>query len=150
MVVAKIIDNLYLGDKKCAKSLKFLDEHKIKTILNCTPEPNPKNKYNIEQVVIPIHDNPASWNNDLMYGYFPEAVKFIKKHIENEENVLVHCFAGIQRSATIVTAFLMYYDKLTLDEAITYLLNVKPDVFYGGRSVHFLEALKKWETHLFY
>ena len=39
--------------------------------------------------------------------HFDEAYEFIEHMRENNKNVLVHCHAGISRSATLVCAYLM-------------------------------------------
>ena len=146
MPTAEILEGLYLGDKRAANSADFIKKRKIKAILNCTPYPNPSKTLGKMEVLIPIHDNSQKQNNDFMYGFFPAAVKYIENHlIKQKQNVLVHCAAGIQRSATIVVAFLMYYFKISAKEAIKITLELKPDIFYEGTEIHFWRALKKWE-----
>nr|XP_045597645.1 dual specificity protein phosphatase MPK-4-like isoform X2 [Procambarus clarkii] len=55
-------------------------------------------------------------NEDLL-SHFEEAVKFIREGQE-KGNVLVHCFFGVSRSATLVTCFLMKKYKISVDEAL--------------------------------
>lgn len=50
--------------------------------------------------------------------YFHESVEFIKEVVNRGFNVLVHCMAGISRSAALVLAYLMKYEKLGLREAL--------------------------------
>ena len=38
--------------------------------------------------------------------YFESSFAFIDEHLESG-NVLIHCFAGVSRSATILAAYLM-------------------------------------------
>jgi hypothetical protein len=53
--------------------------------------------------------------------------------------------AGNQSSSAGVVAFLMKYNKWTLDESIKYVLTQKPNVFFFGSNVNFIKALKKYE-----
>ena len=57
--------------------------------------------------------------------YFDQASKFIRDHLETS-NVLVHCFAGISRSATIVIAFLIRYHNMRMIEALQHVKKRRP------------------------
>jgi hypothetical protein len=54
------------------------------------------------------------------------ALRFIKEGVDGGERVLVHCHAGISRSATIVLLFLMVYCGLGLDQALSRLWAARP------------------------
>lgn len=49
--------------------------------------------------------------------YFEDANYFIDNALKNNGKVLVHCLAGISRSATITIAYLMKVHQMTLEEA---------------------------------
>uniref|UniRef100_A0A0D9XNU1 protein-tyrosine-phosphatase n=1 Tax=Leersia perrieri TaxID=77586 RepID=A0A0D9XNU1_9ORYZ len=57
-------------------------------------------------------------------------------------NVLVHCFAGVSRSATIITAYLMRTEQKSLEEALVSLKEVNESVCPNDG---FLEQLKLFE-----
>jgi protein-tyrosine phosphatase len=50
-------------------------------------------------------------------------------HAEGGGAVLVHCYAGVSRSASCVIAFLMQECGLTFMEAMTYVRKKRPIVF---------------------
>lgn len=58
-----------------------------------------------------------TFNFDLS-RYFHQAADFIHNAIESGGKVLVHCHAGISRSATIVAAYLMIKRHMSAQEAI--------------------------------
>jgi protein-tyrosine phosphatase len=60
--------------------------------------------------------------------------------IMSEEPVLVHCFAGMQRSCTVVACYLMKYYYMTPYDAIMYIQSKRPVAFFGN--VNFLHAIK--------
>lgn len=53
-----------------------------------------------------------------LYPYFDEASDFMQDALDSGGKVLVHCRAGISRSATLVCAFLMLKKCLSVQEAI--------------------------------
>jgi protein-tyrosine phosphatase len=53
--------------------------------------------------IINILDSPAA----NIKVHFAPCIKWIKEAIDNGGCVLVHCFAGVSRSASVIIAYLM-------------------------------------------
>ena len=57
----------------------------------------------------------------------------ITSHIHKEllkgSKIFIHCFAGVQRSASVVVAYLSRYTGLSLDESIKCVLSKRPIIF---------------------
>lgn len=65
--------------------------------------------------MIKAHDQP-DYN---LSQHFEECLSFIHEVITvKKEKILVHCLAGQSRSATIVVAYLMKYQNLTVEQAL--------------------------------
>ncbi|KAH6899126.1 protein-tyrosine phosphatase-like protein [Coprinopsis sp. MPI-PUGE-AT-0042] len=64
---------------------------------------------------------------DILMHFLP-AIQFIRAELEKGRGVLVHCHAGVSRSASIVTAFLMYTQDLTPQEALKLVRKARPMV----------------------
>jgi protein-tyrosine phosphatase len=62
-----------------------------------------------------IADDPQS---DLKQ-FFDRGITFIERNLQRNEKVLVHCLAGISRSATIVAAYLIKKYKINADQALS-------------------------------
>nr|XP_046910695.1 dual specificity protein phosphatase 4-like isoform X2 [Dermatophagoides farinae] len=50
--------------------------------------------------------------------YFDESIEFIDDAMKNGGKILIHCLAGISRSATITIAYLMKQHSMTIEDAI--------------------------------
>lgn len=66
---------------------------------------------------IRIDDSPT----DDIYEHFSGVINFIEDEINKGYKVLIHCYAGISRSATITIAYLMYKWRMCFTEAFNYV-----------------------------
>lgn len=78
----------------------------------------------VSYLVVPAEDHPEF---DLRRFFVP-CVLFIRAAIAAGERVLVHCHAGVSRSATIVLLYLMLDRGQTLAGAFLHLRRVRPQV----------------------
>jgi protein-tyrosine phosphatase len=77
-----------------------------------------------------------------MEPYLDQAADYIDKHLRIT-NVLVHCMAGVSRSVTLVTAYLMKYRSMALQDALNYVRSRRPVVrfhTYSGKSKLWVHA----------
>ena len=61
-------------------------------------------------------------SNDMGVPEFDDlvsSVDFIHERLVNNEPVMVHCLAGLGRTGTILACYLIKYDKMSSDDAIT-------------------------------
>lgn len=70
--------------------------------------------------------NIADSSEQILSKFFDEAHQFIDEARRNKCNILVHCFAGISRSPTIVIAYLMRADSLKLQDAYNLVARCRP------------------------
>ena len=107
--IVEIIHHLYISNWYTSNNPEVLKKYNIKAII--TLETTPKTydilhfykKNNIDHLYIYIYDLP----NINISEHFDETYDFINKHISKNENVLVHCMAGVSRSATIILNYLL-------------------------------------------
>lgn len=99
----KMISRLYLGNDMVSQDLALLTENKITHILNLTTNvPNRFEHITYKKIIML---DIASQN---IRQYFDESFEFIDESLKDESNsVLVHCNAGVSRSASFVIAYLM-------------------------------------------
>ena len=77
--------------------------------------------------------------------YFDKAIKFIETGLKEGNAVLVHCAAGVSRSATIVISYLMATRKLNVVEALKFVKERRPKV---NPNTGFLKQLTDFEKKL--
>ncbi|NXQ76926.1 DS13B phosphatase, partial [Quiscalus mexicanus] len=120
--VDQVWPNIYVGDAWAARSKTTLQSLKITHILNAADGPysiNTGAKYytdlQIEYYGVEAFDDPAF---DLSI-FFYDAANFIRKALNSSGGkVFVHCAMGVSRSATLVLAFLMIHENMTLVDAL--------------------------------
>ncbi|NWZ63095.1 DS13B phosphatase, partial [Acrocephalus arundinaceus] len=114
--------NIFLGDAWAARSKTILQSLNITHILNAADglyNINTGANYyadlQIEYYGVEAFDDPSF---DISI-FFYDAANFICKAINSSGGrVLVHCAMGVSRSATLVLAFLMIHENMTLVDAL--------------------------------
>ena len=110
--IAKITDFLFLSSCTAVQPGP-LREHNITTIINATMELPDLSEEGIETLRIMVADHPGE---DLA-KYFDHSSDFIERKRCEGGRVLVHCMAGVSRSASLCIAYLMKYGQMTLRDA---------------------------------
>ena len=146
-IATLVLPSVWIGDENAAANKAFFVNHNVHAVLNCTPSlPNHFcSAGDVEYMRIPVHDTLARRDIKQLYDFFPVICEFIHKiTVLQKQVILVNCRLARQRSAASVAAYLIKYHKLTPHEAMSYLLQRKPDVFCFGKSVNFAAALNRW------
>lgn len=145
---SEIIPGLYIGNMYAAADSNFFRTHSIGAVLNATPDvPHyfATQQGDVEYMRINVNDSLKTEDFNKMFKYFPSGVSFIYKNLNLEgKNVLVNCHAGMQRSAAIVVAYLMFIYKMPLRKAIDFVISKRPIAFSFGKSINFMPALTKF------
>ncbi|KAJ2956765.1 hypothetical protein NQZ79_g7437 [Umbelopsis isabellina] len=138
-VAQQVIDGLWIGGFTAAESLHFLEKEGIRHILSLGHfKPHHTDK-GIDNKIIVILDAPQQ----NIVQYFDETFEYIHGILESGERVLVHCVAGVSRSATIITAYLMRLKQIRYKAALAMLKRVRPFV---SPNDGFLEQLRLYQT----
>jgi len=130
----KISTYLYLGN---IDSLK--DQEKFYLIVNCTKHIPIATKCK-ETIRISVDDHPTECNNMMTYIKSTHVLERIHHCRMNEKPVLIHCHAGMQRSAAVLACYLVHFYKMTPDEAIRFIKHKRPIAFYP--QANFMKAIQ--------
>jgi protein-tyrosine phosphatase len=143
----EVVPGLWLGSRYAALDPVYLKEKRIGAVFNCTKdipfEPVIRRQYRV-----PVDDNlqEAEIRNLELWSY--EVVyKLMAEHRRASAEggaVLVHCAAGMQRSAASVAMYLIATQQMTTDQAIAYIRSKRPIAFRP--SANFEKSIRGFEA----
>ena len=144
MSVTEILPNLWIGNKNIVNDSEFKRRYNIQCVINCTKTiPLYGSQYNYR---IPVDDDLSRYMNDVMLAYLPKVLDIMYNYLKMRKGVLVHCHAGMQRSACVVAAYIMKWGKLDLKMAVK-MIQTKRKICFTP-SINFKSTLKRWENKL--
>jgi len=138
----EIVPGIWLGNRKAALNDKWLKEKHIDIVFNATKDlpfsPTIKKQYRI-----PVDDNlqPEEIRNMTQWSH--EAVFKVLQEHNNGNCILIHCAAGMQRSAAIMAMYMIVRRGMSWQQAITYIQGIRPIAFRP--SANFKESLIEFD-----
>lgn len=140
----KILDNLYLGGVEATSDPQQLTSQGVRAICVCCREfeiPSKKFVPGIEYYRVDVEDQ----SREPLEEFFEEATDFIYQWTSQNMPVLVHCRAGVSRSASVVLAYMIRYANYTLHDAFIYLRAARPVV---TPNLGFMDKLVAYEEEI--
>lgn len=141
----QIVPHVWIGSAGDAADVDAARKRDIQFVINATKDvPDGLKRLGIPVMRIPIDDHFSE--GDALLKQLPEAVVAIDAVAGRGRGVLVHCYAGMQRSAAVVCAYLMYKYRYPKHEAMRRIQQKKPETFTPRPT--FGVALRKWQQTL--
>lgn len=139
-VSSEITPYLVLGSAG-VRTPRFLENNKITLVINAAHNFELTAKCSVNQIRIDSDDSP-----DYMLKKHFETVAL---HIHNEKEkggkVFIHCVAGISRAPSLVLAYLMRYENMSLADAYKLVHNkrifVRPNMGFWKQLIEYEEEL---------
>ncbi|CAD8141065.1 unnamed protein product [Paramecium octaurelia] len=136
------VGSLFLGNIDSANDISLLKKHRITAILSvCVSKIPYIVSSRMKQYEHYILDD---CENENIYRYFNPSFQFIEK-ARQTGNVLVHCMAGISRSASIIAAYLMKKHNITFKQALQQLQRKRWQIYPNDG---FVKQLLQYEKEL--
>jgi dual specificity phosphatase 12 len=88
---------------------------------------------------IAVCDEPS----ENMYMHFDKTFDCINRILKENQNIYIHCIAGVSRSVTIVAAYLMKHNQWSLGDALG-LIKSKRSI--ADPNIGFLEQLRLYQS----
>lgn len=139
----EIIPGVWISRWQPALNEKWLTEHGIKAVFNCTKQIQFHSSVPY-QYRVPVDDNlqPAEINN--MEAWAPEIAYKILREYKAGHPLVIHCHAGMQRSTTACAFFLMVLTGKPLIHVMRHIKVMRPVAFEP--SANFAVPLRSFET----
>ncbi|KAJ9113613.1 hypothetical protein QFC22_005921 [Naganishia vaughanmartiniae] len=138
----EIVEGLWIGDVVAARDERALNEAGITAVLTLLRQKLPPPPPGILSLPIPIDDTPDAdilchldgcvrWIADVLESEQAggEDADADAKGVQKKGAVLVHCQAGMSRSATVVAAYLMKTLNISPDDAVEMIREKRPVVY---------------------
>ena len=112
---------------------------------------------------IPVYDSLMEKDLELMTYYFSIVIPYLLQQYSKGKNILIHCYAGKQRSAIVIASFLKILTTLEYDiqelsnfssltdgeiyqfkQIIKYINKKRPQAFTYGYRINFEKSYKKF------
>lgn len=139
----EIIPNLHLGSMYAGWDVHYLQQNGFRSVLQVCPslKGTPRIPVNIERWVIPVDDVPQT---DL-FKFFSYTTHWIHHQLRSGRKTLVHCMAGVSRSATTLGAYLMARYKWSTAQTIAFMRQKR---WVVNPNPGFMKQLTMWEQYL--
>ena len=142
MSATEILPNLWIGNCIVAKNKFFFESNHIQVSINCTKD-TIDNGVSKKNLTLLVSDSLQAEDIIKMYKLLDSTCDYIYKQLMSNYGIMVFCYAGKQRSATVIVAYLIKYGNMSLQEAIHAVKSKRPSIFTPG--INFQEALVKFE-----
>jgi predicted protein tyrosine phosphatase len=136
--VTQITPHLFLTSYS-GMNQEDLSRNKVTWVINTTTEMPMFDKFKETSLRVPVEDD----RSEDIYPYLDHCADAIAELIKHKESVVVHCMAGVSRSAVIVLAYLIKYEKRSLRNAYNFVANKRPVIRPNST---FFAALVKFEN----
>jgi rhodanese-related sulfurtransferase len=120
-------DRIWIGGVTAASNLSFFEREGITDVLDCAGFENYHSGKKIggREIKYRRFALPDDPDADITQ-HFEGGGEFIHAALqEDDRRILVHCQAGISRSSTMLIAYFMRYEEMTLDDAYRLLLDCR-------------------------
>ncbi|XP_051579699.1 dual specificity protein phosphatase 8-like [Myxocyprinus asiaticus] len=138
----RILPHLYLGSQRDVLNKELMAQNGITYVLNASNTcPKPDFISENHFLRIPVNDSYC----EKLLPWLEKTNEFIDKAKVSNCSVIVHCLAGISRSATIAIAYIMKTMGLSSDDAYRFVKDRRPSI---SPNFNFLGQLLEFERAL--
>ena len=123
----------------------FLRQNSIETVFNCTKD-MPFHSSMRRRYRVPVDDNLEEEEIRNMELWSFEIIYKLLLEYKQGNTILIHCAAGMQRSAAVVAMFLMVFTGMKHEDAMQYIKERRPIAFF--KNANFLKSIQGFEKNI--
>ena len=142
----EILPGLWLGNRKASQDTMWLKQNNITVIFNATKD-IPFVSGIPSMYRVPVDDNLEENEIRNMELWSWEIVYKVINEYNQGKKILIHCAAGMQRSAAIMAMVLIAMYRCKTEDAIKYIKAKRPIAFLG--QANFYKSIKGFEKSFF-
>ena len=123
----------------------FLRQNGIETVFNCTKD-LPFHSSMRRRYRVPVDDNLEEEEIRNMELWSFEIIYKLLLEYKQGNTILIHCAAGMQRSAAVTAMFLMVFTGMKHEDAMQYIKERRPIAFF--KNANFLKSIQGFEKNI--
>ena len=142
----EVYPNLLIGNKAAAEDSYFLTKKRISHVINMAADSRTKflvrpNREELSRRKIKLTE-PKLKPEDVMENIFESAGELIEQSLQEGRRVMVNCWQGASRSATVVLAYLIKYQGMKVEDALR-MVKEKRDIRPNNYFLQYLIDLEE-------
>mmetsp|Transcript_84145 Transcript_84145/g.149121 ORF Transcript_84145/g.149121 Transcript_84145/m.149121 type:complete len:189 (-) Transcript_84145:195-761(-) len=141
-VPAQLMEGLFLSGLSEARRADLLQELGVQAVVNMAPESCRRDGHDGYEdgfgIEVLKQDALDDWEYPLLEFHLDAVEEFLNRHRMAGHGVLVHCYAGVNRSAAICAAYLIRTHRMHLTDAVKLLVEKRGKVL---QNIHFINQL---------
>jgi len=118
--------SIFCGNARSAASPKLLQDHNIRSVLNVSEQIRFRRVPEGTQKILYYYYPLSDYGDTLLSEVMEECFLPLDEARQHKFNILVHCQGGVNRSPTIVIAYLMTRLRWSLKKAFDYVHERRP------------------------
>lgn len=138
----EILPGIWLGNFNASKDETFFRTNQIRVVFNCTKD-LPFSNHATIQYRVPVDDNLEEEEIRNMALWSAEIAVKIMKHYQEGDRILIHCMAGMQRSAAAMAMFLIVRNRWRTEQAIEFIRSKRMIAFFP--QANFIKSIQYFE-----
>eukprot|EP00397_Hematodinium_sp_SG-2012_P043770 GEMP01048734.1.p1 GENE.GEMP01048734.1~~GEMP01048734.1.p1 ORF type:complete len:224 (+),score=56.40 GEMP01048734.1:441-1112(+) len=142
-------DQIFIGNKKAVEDVEYLVKHKITHVVNCAsearltavaPDLADLERHHIAYKAVPLRDVP-----EQQIAFIPilQCIRDVLTE-KADHRVLINCWAGCSRSASVTLAYLVLHEQMPLPEALIHVKSrrdIHPNIGFLKQLIDFASSI---------